>query len=405
MFIGACKRGDKNEAKRLYERNPTILNQKDNYGRTGLMWSLARKQHLVSRWLLGLPGLDTASTAEVADTALHCACRFGAPLDIVAQLAELARRQGNLNPQTLSTYSTGLDYSAAVMFGHDSIALYLAWLGADCMSCDRRAGPVTLQTWLDEGFQQQAQYWALSADDSEALDVLASIENVEIDVKNLLNLAKFFNHTGPEMNLTLFRLNNSYLKLFLDPSHSSPDFKIICQGREFRCHKLFLVARSEYFSAMLKHDMKEAQQDRTELVICTNTEVADYFIQFFYTGQQNLVANTGEVVMHILDAYLYEFLELSDFYMVLELKRIAEDRMIELLDMENVQEFLMASNLFNGERIKTAALKFVVTRPELLEVSEELRLLVERLQEEQLEMQFREECQRLQHLVEMIESE
>ena len=102
MFIGACKRGDKNEAKRLYERNPTILNQKDNYGRTGLMWSLARKQHTVSRWLLGLPGLDTASTAEVADTALHCACRFGAPLDIVAQLAELARRQGTLNHGTRS---------------------------------------------------------------------------------------------------------------------------------------------------------------------------------------------------------------------------------------------------------------------------------------------------------------
>ena len=114
--------------------------------------------------------------------------------------------------------------------------------------------------------------------------------------------------------MLLYRLKNSYLKLFLDPSKSSPDFKIICQGREFRCHKLFFVARSDYFSAMLKHDTKEAQQDRTKLVICTSTEVAKYFIQFFYTGQlkdgsplleadpKDLVANTGEVVSHILDA-------------------------------------------------------------------------------------------------------
>ena len=190
------------------------------------------------------------------------------------------------------------------------------------------AGPVTFQTWLDEGSQQQAQYWAVSANYTKALDSLASTENVEMDVKNLLNLAKFFNHTGPEMNLTLYRLNNSYLKLVLDPNSSSPDFKIICQGREFRCHKLFLVARSEHFSAMLKYDTKEAQQDQTELVICTSTEVAEYFIQFFYTGQlkdgsalleadpTKLVANPGEVVMQSLDAYLYEFLEHSNFYKV-----------------------------------------------------------------------------------------
>ena len=163
----------------------------------------------------------------------------------------------------MSLSHTALDI--AVRCGHYSIALYLAWLGADCAWYYRRAGPVTFHTWLDEGCQQQAQYWAVSADDSEALDVLATTENVKMDIKNLLNLAKFFNHTGPEMNMTLYRLNNSYLKLVLDPSNSNPDFKIICQGREFRCHKLFLVARSEHFSAMLKHDTKEAQQDRNQV--------------------------------------------------------------------------------------------------------------------------------------------
>ena len=87
-----------------------------------------------------------------------------------------------------------LDY--ADMYGHASIALYLAWLGADCKPFHLRVGQVTFQTWVDEGYQQQAQYWAVSADDSEALDSLATTENVEMDVKNLRNLAKFYNHGG-----------------------------------------------------------------------------------------------------------------------------------------------------------------------------------------------------------------
>ena len=96
-FIRACRRGHDDEVKRLYELNPAILNEKNLVGWTGLMWSLVCQHHSVSRWLLGRPGLDTALTTVVDDTALHCACQDGAPLDIVAQLAELSRRQGSLN--------------------------------------------------------------------------------------------------------------------------------------------------------------------------------------------------------------------------------------------------------------------------------------------------------------------
>ena len=147
----ACSRGDEDEAKRLYEQNPATLNQQNSYGETGLMSSLYTKHHSVSRWLLGRPGIDTALTTVSAATALHIACRYSAPLDIVVQLAELARRQGTLNRKDDSG-RTGLDW--AVKYGHTSIALHLAWLGTDCQPYNRRAGPVTLQTWLDEGLAQ-----------------------------------------------------------------------------------------------------------------------------------------------------------------------------------------------------------------------------------------------------------
>ena len=97
-FTEACSRGDEDEVERLYEENPSVLNQQDFLGKTGLMWSVFGKHHSVSRWLLGRPGIDTAPTAESAETALHYACRCGAPLplDVLAQLAELARWQGTL---------------------------------------------------------------------------------------------------------------------------------------------------------------------------------------------------------------------------------------------------------------------------------------------------------------------
>ena len=51
-FIEACLKGDKNEAKRLYEENPAILNEQDSGGWTGLMESLSNKHHSV--WMLPL---------------------------------------------------------------------------------------------------------------------------------------------------------------------------------------------------------------------------------------------------------------------------------------------------------------------------------------------------------------
>jgi len=191
-FSEACSRGDKNEAKRLYERNPAILNQQNSHGWTGLMCSLIGEHHTVSRWLLGRPGHDTGlTTISIAYTALHIACRYSAPLDIVVQLAELARRQGTLNRKDDSG-RTGLDW--AVKYGHTSIALHLAWLGAGCR-VEYKLWPegVTLQTWLDAGLAQDAQYWAIAANDVAALKTLRYKQDVTMDWPKQRELAKILN--------------------------------------------------------------------------------------------------------------------------------------------------------------------------------------------------------------------
>ena len=100
------------------------------------------------------------------------------------------------------------------------------------------------------------------------------------------------------------------------------------------------------------------------------------FIRFFYTGQvpkgvevaqaaadpSKVLKNTGEMNKDILHDNLTLFLELSDFYHVAELKDIVEDAMIERLDDENYEEFLVEAKRYGGERLKTAVTDFLGRR-------------------------------------------
>ena len=58
---------------------------------------------------------------------------------------------------------TALDWAA--LLNHTSAALYLSWLGAKCKEENRKYREVTLQTWIEADCQQEAQYWAVAAND------------------------------------------------------------------------------------------------------------------------------------------------------------------------------------------------------------------------------------------------
>ena len=46
------------------------------------------------------------------------------------------------------------------------------------------------QTWIEAGCKQEAQYWAVAANDVEALRSLARMQDVIMDRENLQSLAK-----------------------------------------------------------------------------------------------------------------------------------------------------------------------------------------------------------------------
>ena len=155
------------------------------------MGALHKGQHHITRWLLSFPGLDTNLTNRTGFTALHYAClHHHIPLDIVILLAELSSRE-TVSRRTRSGH-TALDF--AVKYNHTSSALYLSWLGAERKEKNReKYSELSLQTWVEAGCQQHAQFWAVAANDVDTLKILGRMEKVTLDRPKLRSLAKLLN--------------------------------------------------------------------------------------------------------------------------------------------------------------------------------------------------------------------
>ena len=219
QFTKACRIGNDSEAKSLAEKDPFIHNKLDSHGYTGLIWSLWFKQQSISRWMLSLECLDTNICFEENWTSLHHACIYETPLDIVITLTRLSTWE-TINKKN-SDGKTALD--KAVEQYHTSAALYLSWLGAECREENQNcytSGPrgnsvrntftkLDLQTWIEAGCQQDAQYWAVAANDirfvvfmkeikyfclCSALKLLSETTAVMLEKPKLQKLAKLFDH-------------------------------------------------------------------------------------------------------------------------------------------------------------------------------------------------------------------
>jgi len=137
------------------------------------------------------------------------------------------------------------------------------------------------------------------------------------------------------------------LKIFKDKLLS--DFSVVCNGKSFPCHKVFLAARSSVFKAMIESEMKESKEAVVQLENFTDT-VIENFVKYFYTSQ---------VDEEIMKENAVSFLDLGEKYDMGELKEVAEQNMIANLNKENMLNFFLAGELYKGEKIKAAAKTFL----------------------------------------------
>jgi len=237
---------EESEARAVYKEDPGVINQSDHWNRSPLVVALqhtrfqfsreyepitpgglgvrdrpiSTERLRISRWLLSLPDLDTRSEHRNKETvnALESAIRSNYPLDIIITL--LKRCSWKTVNQKDIWRLTILD--KAIENGHISATLYLSWLGVRCLDENRDSyvafdegfynphyqlihnvdsmpegakhsfSEVNLETWIKAERVHDAQYWAVAANDIDALESLSNMENVVLDKENLIKIAKMF---------------------------------------------------------------------------------------------------------------------------------------------------------------------------------------------------------------------
>jgi len=146
-------------------------------------------------------------------------------------------------------------------------------------------------------------------------------------------------------------------------SKTMADFKIVCGGETFDCHRLILSARSPYFRAMFDSNMVESETGRME-IMDMEVETVRAMIKFIYSGkvdpfrpQPPKVEVTG-----VLGPQAIELLVASDRYDLSGLKKLCESSLVDGLTIDNVLDLLILADTHNAEELKKAAKNLVVEK-------------------------------------------
>lgn len=130
-------------------------------------------------------------------------------------------------------------------------------------------------------------------------------------------------------------------------SGSFSDVKIICEGREFSCHKAVLSCRSTVFRSMFQHPMKE-NQDNEVTIKDMSSSTAEKMLKYVYSGK--LI--TGDEDNELLAA--------ADMYDLTDLKVSCERLLSSSLNNQNCVDLLILADRHTAISLRKSAMAFVL---------------------------------------------
>jgi len=151
----------------------------------------------------------------------------------------------------------------------------------------------------------------------------------------------------PELDILKGVLNNFGELL---ESCEMSDFKIICEGEEFPCHKNILMARSNVLRTMFNNDMQETNQNQMT-IIDMEPAVVKCFLNFIYTG---------EVSSEDLKENAMKLLGVADQYELKGLTKLCENELMTTVDNDNVLAMIMKADQFNADILMKVCMKWIV---------------------------------------------
>ena len=131
---------------------------------------------------------------------------------------------------------------------------------------------------------------------------------------------------------------------------SNSDFVLVCESEAIPCHKVVLSGASEYFEGLLKPNFKEYKDGCSSLPLKCSAKVGRNFVKFLYTN---------EIEEAVFDDNIEDFLKLADMLIMERLKQRAEQKMLQLLGLQNMVAFFIADAAFKADKIREAAKKFL----------------------------------------------
>ncbi|CAG5094040.1 Similar to spop: Speckle-type POZ protein (Xenopus tropicalis) [Cotesia congregata] len=141
------------------------------------------------------------------------------------------------------------------------------------------------------------------------------------------------------------QLANDIQKLYCIGEGS--DIVIKVEGREFKAHKVLLLARSSVFSVMLAQD-NTFRQTSEILVPNVKADIFEKLLEFIYTDQ-----------VRELDEFAENLLEVAQKFQVKELKHICEVSLSQFLSAENALRTLTLAKRRNSQKLADYVINFI----------------------------------------------
>jgi len=121
----------------------------------------------------------------------------------------------------------------------------------------------------------------------------------------------------------------------------------LCQGKEFKAHKLILAAASPVFKAMFKEGTKEHQENYVNIQDI-DSAIFEVFLRYLYTGQVDK-----------LDGMCLDLFAPADKYDVQPLREICIRHMATNISVDNAVNVLILAERHCMDSTKSSALLFI----------------------------------------------
>ena len=180
-------------------------------------------------------------------------------------------------------------------------------------------------------------------------DCLKKLENKEFHVKAEIAIVRKGEETivsGKGMAEKKENVKASKLMESICTSKVYSDFKLVSNGTEFECHKIFIASQSETFKNVIDRWAPDGKMIMDEY----SPEVVENLLCHCYCRPLS---------QDVFEVNVVEFLNIGEKYDLPDLKAKAEIFMISNMKKETLIEFLVASDLFKASKVKETAMKFL----------------------------------------------